>query len=175
MGRGETDRKAEWTVGGCAIDEFQRILPETGGFMGSVFVFRIEEVFSALTANTTPVIKLVRHILHGLVISCAELADKAGVIAVLAQYGGISLRPLLGLERSAKTIDFIPSQLLPAENHGAAATTNRRGDKMVLKKPPIFGQSVDVRVTHATQGIPSLVIGTNEYDVGLCRLGFLRS
>ena len=51
---------------------------------------------------------------------------------------------------------------------------------MVFKKHPIFGQSVEVRrlyvrVTHATQGIPSLVIGKNKYDVGPCRLGFFRS
>ena len=165
----ETYRQAEGLVLRAAPQKFNRLLTHDLRKMLVVAVFILAFVGVALSGTTTLEVEFIA----GEILPFADaiFSDKSGPVSRSAEQHRIGLCQRFRREAGRKVLDSVPAYPLAGKNAGATARTNRSGDEGVCEPHAVFCHIVDVRridirIARTADGVPSMVIGQQENDVG---------
>ena len=100
-----------------------------------------------------------------------KLSNKAHLVARLLQQHGVGTLKSLRAKTRGKILNLVPGHVLPAQQAGPAHAADGGRDVGVLKQDPTLGQTVqmgrfDNWISHRAQGVPAVIVGEQENDVG---------
>jgi hypothetical protein len=133
-------------------------------------------VFAALAGEAAPEVVVGGAGLDGGAAADAEFADEPGVVAGGAEQERVGLGPSGGRQGALKVAHAVAAQVLAGKDGSAADGADRGGDEVVLEKSAARGEGVEMRglqggVADAAEGVPALIVGEDEEEVGSIRRG----